>query len=47
MQLYHYPFTAMASPCELRLYAESQTLADAAAEAAKADIIRIEQTYSR
>ncbi|MEX1663887.1 FAD:protein FMN transferase [Zhongshania arctica] len=47
MQLYHYPFTAMASPCELRLYAESQALADAAADAAKAEVIRIEQTYSR
>ncbi|WP_295877837.1 FAD:protein FMN transferase [uncultured Zhongshania sp.] len=47
MQLYHYPFTAMASPCELRLYAASQALADAAADAAKAEVIRIEQTYSR
>jgi thiamine biosynthesis lipoprotein len=47
VQLYRYPFTAMASPCELRLYAESQALADAAADAAKAEVIRIEQTYSR
>ncbi|MFT7405745.1 FAD:protein FMN transferase [Zhongshania sp.] len=47
MRLYHYPFTAMASPCELRLYAESQALADCAADAAKAEVIRIEQTYSR
>ncbi|MBW2941381.1 FAD:protein FMN transferase [Zhongshania sp. CAU 1632] len=47
VQLYHFPFTAMASPCELRLYAASQALADAAADAAKAEVIRIEQTYSR
>nr|WP_184461107.1 FAD:protein FMN transferase [Zhongshania antarctica] len=37
----------MASPCELRLYATSQGFADRAAEAAIAEVDRIEQKYSR
>jgi thiamine biosynthesis lipoprotein len=45
--LFVFPFTAMASPCELRLYALSQELADRAAESAIAEVRRIEQKYSR
>lgn len=47
MHLYHYPFTAMASPCELRLYAANEELAAAAAKAGIAEVMRIEQSYSR
>lgn len=47
MQLYHYPFTAMASPCELRLYASSESQAKAAADAGIAEVLRIEHRYSR
>lgn len=47
MECYRFPFTAMASPCELHLYAASQALAEGAAEAAIAEVRRIETVYSR
>lgn len=42
-----FTFSAMASPCELLLCAESRELAQSAAEAAIAEVRRIEQKYSR
>ena len=37
----------MASPCELRLYASSESQAKAAADAGIAEVLRIEHRYSR
>jgi thiamine biosynthesis lipoprotein len=42
-----YPFRAMGSPCEVRLYAEARAQADAVAEKARAEVARLEQVYSR
>ena len=47
LSLFRFAFTAMASPCELQLYAESAASADFAAGAAIAEVQRIEQKYSR
>ncbi|MDX1453733.1 MAG: FAD:protein FMN transferase, partial [Oleiphilaceae bacterium] len=47
MEEYHYTFTAMASPCELRLYAATRQQADRAAALAQAEVQRIEYKYSR
>jgi len=47
VQLYNYPFNAMASPCELRLYASSEAQAKAAAAAGIAEVLRIEHRFSR
>ncbi|HTO52316.1 MAG TPA: FAD:protein FMN transferase [Myxococcota bacterium] len=47
MLLGHYPFRALGSPCELRLYGESRGAIDAVAEEAKALVLRIERKYSR
>ncbi|MBD2858880.1 FAD:protein FMN transferase [Spongiibacter sp. KMU-158] len=47
MKEFRYSFSAMASPCELRLYAERASVANKAAELAQAEVLRIEQTYSR
>ena len=47
LSLFRFAFTAMASPCELQLYAESAASADIAAGAAIAEVQRIEQKYSR
>jgi thiamine biosynthesis lipoprotein len=47
LQPYAYPFHAMGSPCELRLYSESRIDADALASAARLEIGRIERKYSR
>jgi len=47
MQSYSYRFHAMGGPCELRLYAAGRVHADAAAESAKAEVLRLEQRYSR
>jgi len=44
---YRFEFKAMASRCEVRLYAPDQTLAAAWAEAAIAEVRRIEAKYSR
>ena len=42
-----YAFQAMASPCEVRLDTDDETIAEAAARAAEAEVRRIEQKYSR
>ncbi len=47
MQEFVYRFTAMASPCELRLYAATHSQADIAAKLAQDEVLRIERTYSR
>ena len=47
MKLYRFPFKAMGTPCEIQLYAASETKAERAAEAATSDIQRLEATYSR
>lgn len=47
MQIHSYPFRAMGSPCELRLYASERAHANAAADRAKAEIARLERVYSR
>lgn len=41
------PFHAMGGPCELKLYAPNKTALQRAADAAIAEVRRIEQTYSR
>ncbi|MEL7401467.1 MAG: FAD:protein FMN transferase, partial [Pseudomonadota bacterium] len=46
MKLQRFAFSAMASPCELHLLGEPQQCR-AAAEAAEAEVRRIEQKYSR
>lgn len=41
------PFHAMGEPCELKLYARNKQTLRTAADAAIAEVLRIEQTYSR
>ncbi|HEV3239121.1 MAG TPA: FAD:protein FMN transferase [Casimicrobiaceae bacterium] len=45
--LYRYPFLAMGSRCEIRLYAANEERAAGAARAAIADVRRLEEKYSR
>jgi len=45
--LYRYPFAAMGSRCEIRLYARSEESAAACARAAVNDVLRLETKYSR
>ncbi len=45
--LRHFPFRAMASPCELLLHGEDADQVEAAARAATAEVVRIEHKYSR
>jgi len=47
LTLYRYPFRAMGSRCEIRLYASSEEPAAACAQAAIADVLRLEAKYSR
>jgi thiamine biosynthesis lipoprotein len=47
MRLHTYPFSAMGSPCELRLYADDPSRAAGAAGAAEAEVRRLEARYSR
>lgn len=47
MRLYAHAFRAMACDNQLQLYAESQAQAERAAQAAEAEVRRIEQRYSR
>ena len=47
LALYRYPFRAMGSRCEIRLYASSEEPAGACAQAAIADVLRLEAKYSR
>ncbi|MFT5605061.1 MAG: thiamine biosynthesis lipoprotein [Paracoccaceae bacterium] len=41
------PFHAMGGPCELKLYAPNARILQQAADAAMAEVLRIEQSYSR
>ncbi|MGZ8163191.1 MAG: FAD:protein FMN transferase [Methylobacter sp.] len=47
LKIYHYPFKAMGSPCDIQLYATSNVKAKQAADAAIADVNRLEALYSR
>ncbi len=47
MKLFHYPFRAMGSPCELQLYAAQQGEADTVAQLCIAEVVRLEAKYSR
>ncbi len=45
--LHRFPFSAMASPCELQLYGDDEAAVAEAARAAIAEVERIERKYSR
>jgi thiamine biosynthesis lipoprotein len=47
LQLFSFPFSAMASACAVHLYGDDQIGVEAVAEAAMAEVARIEQRYSR
>lgn len=47
LSYYRYAFKAMGSPCEIQLYADTQGRAQQAANAAIADVHRLEALYSR
>ena len=47
LSLFHFPFKAMGSSCEIQLYAASKNQAQDIANLAIADVHRIEQRYSR
>ena len=47
MEVFSHQFKAMGGPCELRLYAPDRVRADQYAAAARAEILRLEQRYSR
>lgn len=47
MELFTFPFTAMGSPCELRLYAEVEKTAKQVASDAITEVDRLEKKYSR
>jgi len=47
MQLYHFPFNAMGSRCEVQLYASNKSVAEHVANLVIQDVKRIEQRYSR
>lgn len=47
MEVFSHSFKAMGGPCEVRLYAPDRARADRYADAAKAEILRLEQRYSR
>jgi thiamine biosynthesis lipoprotein len=47
LQLFTFPFSAMASPCAVYLYGYDRARVEAIAEAAITEVARIEQRYSR
>ena len=47
MELFTFPFKAMGSPCELRLYANDKKTASQIANDAIAEVNRLEKKYSR
>ncbi|GAB4270696.1 MAG: FAD:protein FMN transferase [Methylomicrobium sp.] len=47
MELFHFPFNAMGTECELQFFAASKTLAQNAARYAIEDVRRLESRYSR
>jgi len=47
MEFYHCTFKAMGTPCDIQLYARTQAVARQVADAAIADVHRLEALYSR
>lgn len=47
MELFRFPFKAMGSPCELRLYSDTKNFAKTVAEEAIDEVKRLEKKYSR
>jgi thiamine biosynthesis lipoprotein len=47
LQLFSFPFSAMASPCAVHLYGDDRAGVEAIAESAVTEVARIEQRYSR
>jgi len=47
LQAFHFPFRAMGTACELRLYSENEIFAKGVADAAIGEVQRIERAYSR
>lgn len=47
LELYNFQFSAMGTACALHLYAQSRELAEAVAELAEDEVLRIEALYSR
>ncbi|MGR9107479.1 MAG: FAD:protein FMN transferase [Gammaproteobacteria bacterium] len=47
MKLFHFPFKAMGTPCEIQLFADRYGQAKRAAEQAIADVRRLESRYTR
>ena len=47
LQLFTFPFSAMASPCAVHLYGDDRAGVEAIAEAAITEVARIGQRYSR
>lgn len=47
MEIYHFPFRAMGSPCEFQLYTSDKMAAETACKQAHAEVIRLEKKYSR
>ncbi len=47
LKLYHFPFSAMGSSCEIKIYCQDKTSAQQIADKVIADVKRIEQRYSR
>src|SRR5260370_23887000 len=47
LALFRFPFSAMGSRCEVRLYAHDEACASACAQASIADVRRLDAKYSR
>ncbi len=47
MELHRFPFRAMGSPCELQLYGDDAAEVARVADAARAEVVRLERKYSR
>jgi len=47
LELYSFPFSAMASACNVHLFSDNRIKAEAAAQAAIGEVARIEQRFSR
>src|SRR5260370_23886998 len=47
LALFRFPFSAMASRCEVRLYAHDEACASACAQSLIADVRRLDAKYSR
>jgi thiamine biosynthesis lipoprotein len=47
LELFHYPFTAMGTQCNVYLYTATSSQAEEIAQSAEAEVLRIERKYSR